>query len=121
MNPYMRFFLERSSEERSKGSDRKWNEITKALADEWKALSANKKEYYEKIFNIRIREKNNLLEEYNKLSGKRKPLPPYARFVKKRYAQYSKEYKNSTSAEINRMVKNDWKNLNPKEKKKYED
>ena len=56
-----------------------------------------------------------------KLSGKRKPLPAYARFVKKRYAQYSKEHKNSTSVEINKMVKNDWKTLSAKEKRKYEE
>lgn len=120
MNPFMRFFLERSSEERGKG-DRKWNELTKALSEEWKKLPANKKEFYEKMYNIRLREKNNLFEEYQKLSGKRKPLPAYARFVKKRYGQYSKEYKNSSSADINKMVKNDWKSLSQKEKKKYED
>ena len=61
------------------------------------------------------------MEEYLKLSGKQKVLTPYARFVKKRYAQYSKQYKNSTSAEINKLVKNDWKNLTQKEKTKLED
>lgn len=92
----MRFFLERSSEERTKG-DRKWNELTKALSEEWKRLSDNKKEFYEKIYNIRNREKNSLVEEFQKLSGKSRPVPPYARFVKKRYAQYSKEQKNASS------------------------
>jgi hypothetical protein len=48
-------------------------------------------------------------------------MPPYARFVKKRYAQYSKEYKNSNSSEINKLVKNDWKTLSQKEKTKLED
>jgi len=38
MNPYMRFFLERSSEERSKGN-KNMKEITRSLADEWKKLS----------------------------------------------------------------------------------
>jgi hypothetical protein len=119
MNPFMRFFLERSSEERSKGNNRKWNDLTKALSEEWKNLPNSKKEFYEKIYNNRIRDKNNLFEEYQRLSGKSKPVPPYARFVKKRYAQYSKEHKNSSSSEINRLVRNDWKNLSQKEKKKY--
>lgn len=120
MNPFMRFFLERSSEERAK-TDRNWKELTKALSEEWNRLTDNKKEYYEKIYNIRIRERNIIFEEFQKISGKRKPLAPYSRFLKKRYTQYSKEYKNSSSAEINKMVKNDWKNLSVKEKKKYED
>lgn len=89
MNPYMRFYLERSSEERSNGNN-DWNALAKTLAIEWKNLSANKKEYYEKIHTIRMRERNALMEEYLKLSGKQKVLTPYARFVKKRYAQYSK-------------------------------
>lgn len=61
------------------------------------------------------------MEEFDKISGKRKPIPAYARFVKKRYAQYSKEYKNSSSAEINKLVKNDWRSLSQKEKDKLED
>ena len=120
MNPYMRFFLERSSEERSKCAG-KWNELTKTLAEEWKRLPDNKKDYYEKIYNIRLRERNSLYEEYQKLTGKRRALTPYARFLKKRYTQYQKEHKNSNSADINRMVKNDWRALSQKEKKKYED
>jgi len=70
---------------------------------------------------VRLRERNALLEDFQKLTGKRKPLPPYSRFVKKRYAQYSKEYKNSTPADINKMANNDWKALSQKEKKKLED
>jgi uncharacterized coiled-coil DUF342 family protein len=89
MNPYMRFFLERSSEERSKGrSD--WNTITKELTEEWKALSESKKEYYQKVYEVRLRERNALLDEFNQLSKKRKPVAAYGRFVKKRYAQYAK-------------------------------
>lgn len=89
MNPYMRFYLERSSEERSKGTT-DWKELARTLAVEWKTLPANKKEYYEKLHNIRMRERNALMEECLKLSGKQKILSPYPRFVKKRYAQYEK-------------------------------
>lgn len=89
MNPYMRFFLERSSEERSKGrSD--WNVITKELTEEWKTLPEAKKEFFQKIYEVRLRERNALLDEYNELSRKRKPVAAYGRFVKKRYAQYAK-------------------------------
>ena len=63
MNPYMRFFLERSSEERSKGPI-VWSVLTKKLSDEWKDLSANKKEYYEKIYTVRLRERKALIEEF---------------------------------------------------------
>ena len=48
MNPFMRFFLERSSEERSKGA-KDWNDLTKSLSEEWKKLPENKKEFYEKF------------------------------------------------------------------------
>lgn len=38
-----------------------WKELTKQLSEEWKGLSANKKEYYEKIYNVRLRERNALI------------------------------------------------------------
>lgn len=50
----MRFFLERSSEERSKGA-RNWTELTKKITEEWKNLSENKREYYKKMCDIRER------------------------------------------------------------------
>jgi hypothetical protein len=120
MNPYMRFFLERSSEERSKGR-RDWNAITKELTAEWNALSAAKREYYQKIYEVRLRERNALIDDYEFLANKRKPMPAYARYVKRRYAQYAKELKNSTSAEINKLISEDWAKISPKEKKKLED
>ena len=46
MNPYMRFFLERSCQERKKG-DVNWNDFSKKIAEEWKGLSDGKKKYYE--------------------------------------------------------------------------
>jgi len=60
MNPYLRFYLERSSEERTKG-EKDWNALAKTLALEWKDLAANKKEFYEKIYSIRMRERNALM------------------------------------------------------------
>lgn len=120
MNPYMRFFLERSSEERSKGR-RDWKEITKELTAEWNELTPAKREFYEKIYEVRLRERNALLDEYQELAHKRKPLTPYSRFVKKRYAQYAKELKNSSSSEINKLISQDWARITPKEKKKLED
>lgn len=120
MNPYMRFFFERSCEERSKGNAN-WNEVTKALAQEWKKLPTNKKDYYEKIYELRLREKNALTDEYEKLTKNKKPVAPYGRYVKKRYAQYKKEYPSYTSKDINRLVQNDWKNISGKEKARLEE
>lgn len=120
MNAYMRFFLERSCEERSKGATN-WNDITKQISEEWKKLPENKREFYEKIHEIRLREKNELQDEYENLTKKRKPLAPYARYHQKRYAQYAKELKNSTSADITRLIRNDWKSISVKEKTKLEE
>lgn len=120
MNPYMRFFFERSCEERSKGNTN-WKEITQLLAQEWKKLPQSKKDYYEKVYEIRLRERNSLNDEYEKLTKKKKPTAPYGRYVKKRYAQYTKEYPTYTNKDINRLVQNDWKNLSEKEKTKLEE
>lgn len=122
MNAYMRFFFERSCEERSNSKIVKsWNELTKKLTAEWKDLSQIKKNYYEKLYEIRLKERTALFEEYERLIGKKKPLPPFARYLKKRYAQYSKEYRNYSSSEINKLVKVDWHKITEKEKKKLED
>jgi hypothetical protein len=104
----MRYFFERSCEERSKGLY-DWKIITAQLTNEWKNLPENKRDYYEKISQIRVREYNTLHDEFERLSNKKKPLQPYARYAKKRYAQYSKEYKTYTPADITRLIRNDWK------------
>lgn len=59
MNPYLRFFLERSCEERSKG-EKNIKDLAKSLSEEWKSLAPNKKEFYEKIYTIRLRERTAL-------------------------------------------------------------
>lgn len=120
MNPYMRFFLERSSEERSKGR-RDWKVITQQLTTEWNELPPAKREFYQKIYEVRLRERNALLDEYAALANKRKPLSAYSRFVKRRYAQYAKELKNSSSTEINKRLGEDWAKITLKEKRKLED
>jgi len=61
------------------------------LTAEWNALSAAKREYYQKIYEVRLRERNALIDDYEFLANKRKPMPAYARYVKRRYAQYAKE------------------------------
>lgn len=53
-------------------------------------MSESKKEFYQKIYEVRLRERNALLDEYNELARKRKPVAAYGRFVRKRYAQYKK-------------------------------
>jgi len=56
MNPFMRFFFERGCEERSKGN-KDWRKITKQLSEEWKHISGSKKSYYEKMYEIRMKER----------------------------------------------------------------
>lgn len=36
--------------------------MTQALSDEWKKLTGNKKQYYEKMHEIRKKERNEILE-----------------------------------------------------------
>ncbi len=55
--PYMRFFYERNCEERSKGNHN-FVEFTKKAAEEWKKLDDKKKEYYQKLYDIRIRQRD---------------------------------------------------------------
>ena len=119
MNAYMRFFFERSCEERSKGNP-DWKKLTSQITEEWKAMSTTKKDYYTKMFDIRTRERNSLIEEWNRLTHKKRPLAPYQRYVQKRYPQYAKENPNLPSAEINKLIKKDWEKLGDKEKKKLE-
>jgi hypothetical protein len=59
MNAYMRYFLERSSEERAKG-DVDIRNLSKEVAQEWKNLSTNKKDFYQQIYEIRLRERDAL-------------------------------------------------------------
>jgi hypothetical protein len=54
--------------------------------------------------------------QYDLLSNQRKVLSPYSRFIKKRYLQYSKEYKTLSSLEITKLANEDWKKLSLKEK-----
>lgn len=65
---------------------------------------------------IRRREWDALYVEYELLSNKRKILTPYSRFIKKRYLQYSKEYKNLSSMEVTKLANEDWKALSTREK-----
>jgi len=70
---------------------------------------------------IRLRERNTLMDLHDTITNKKKVLRPYLRFYKKRYAQYAKEQKNTSSVEINKLIKEDWKNISVKEKKKLDD
>jgi hypothetical protein len=54
MNAYMRYFLERSSEERAKG-EMSFQKLSSTIAVEWNALSDNKRDYYQKIYQVRLR------------------------------------------------------------------
>lgn len=55
MNAYMRFFLERSSEERA-GRQVQVNALSRLISQEWKDLPAQKKDYYFQMHEIRRRE-----------------------------------------------------------------
>jgi hypothetical protein len=49
MNPYMRFYFERTCEEKSKGNVKMF-ELNTKLAEEWKTLSAKKRDFYQKVY-----------------------------------------------------------------------
>ena len=57
MNAYMRFFFERSCEERSKGN-KEWKLVTQQISDEWKKIAPTKKQYYDKLAKINSEERN---------------------------------------------------------------
>ena len=93
MNAFMRYFFERSCEERSKGN-KKWKKMTETISEEWKKLPGNKKQYYEKLYEISMKERSEIYEEYERLTKKKKPATAWSRFFKKRYSVYAKEHPN---------------------------
>lgn len=115
MNAYMRFFLERSSEERAKGESN-FSELSSGIAAEWNALAAHKRDFYQQIYEIRCRERDGLLVQFELLSNQRRVLSPYSRFIKKRYLQYSKEYRTLSSLELTKLANEDWRKLSLREK-----
>jgi hypothetical protein len=118
MNGFMRFFFERSCEERSKGN-KEWKKMTGTISEEWKKL-ANKKQYYDKMYEIRMKERSEIYEEYEKLTKKKRPATAWSRFFKKRYAVYAAEHPDYSAKEITRLVTSDWRNISEKEKSKLE-
>lgn len=80
----MRFYYERICEEKSKGNQNMIS-LSRNLAEEWKNLSDKKKEYYKKTSEIRNREREELQEEYNFLTKKKKPMSGYLMYYKMRY------------------------------------
>ena len=119
MNAFMRYFFERSCEERFKGN-KEWTKMTGTISDEWKKLPGNKKQYYEKMYEIRMKERSEIYEEYERLIKKKKPATAWSRFFKKRYAVYAKEHPDYSAKEITRLVTSDWRNIPEKEKAKLE-
>ena len=67
--------------------------LSKVLSAEWKSLTEKKKEYYEKSYQIRVKQRNELMDMLNKIQKNKKIPGPYVRFFKKRYAAFSKQFK----------------------------
>ena len=59
MNPYMRFYFERSCEEKSNGNFN-MQAFNKKISEEWGNLTPKKKEFYQKIYEIRMKERAEL-------------------------------------------------------------
>ncbi len=93
--------------------------MTGTISEEWKKL-ANKKQYYEKMYEIRMKERSEIYEEYEKLTKKKRPATAWSRFFKKRYAVYATEHPDYSAKEITRLVTSDWRNISEKEKAKLE-
>lgn len=91
-------------------------DFNKKIAEEWKTLPEKRKQFYQKIYEIRIKEKCEIQEEFARLTHSKKAESGYLRFYKKRFAQLSKEHKNVEKKEINRMVSVDWRSLTNSEK-----
>jgi hypothetical protein len=94
--------------------------MTETISDEWKKLPGNKRQYYEKMYQLRKAERADIYEEYERLTKKKKPATAWSRFFKKRYAVYAKEHPNYSAKDITRLVNNDWRTIPEKEKAKYE-
>lgn len=114
----MHFYYERNCEEKSKGNQNMIS-LSRSLGEEWKNLPAKKKEYYQKTFEIRNRQREELQEEYDLLTKKKKPVSGYVRYFKMRYKEISKENSKLDIQEISRMATNDWKNLPMTQKDKF--
>lgn len=115
----MRFFLERSCQERKKG-EVNWNDFSKKISEEWKGLTDSKKKYYEDATEIRNKRRNEILKLYNQIKNcKKSPASPYIRFFKIRYAAYRKQMKAAEPKEITRLIAEDWKKVSEKDKQKF--
>ncbi len=113
MNAYMRYYLERSSEQRSNGHP---DFPTSEIAKEWNALPANRREYYQQIYEIRRREQQALQAQFELLTSPKKVLSPYSRFIKQRYLQYSRQYPTHTPTELTKLANEDWRKLSLSDK-----
>lgn len=79
-------------------------DLSKVLSEEWHSLSDKKKEYYEKTYEIRIKQRNEIMNLLNKVQKSKKIPSPYTRFFKKRYAAFSKQFKNEKPSEITKWI-----------------
>ncbi len=94
--------------------------MTGSISEEWKKLPANRKQYYDKMYDLRMKERSEIYEEYEKLTKKKRPATAWSRFFKKRYAVYAAEHPDYSAKEITRLVTSDWRNISEKEKSKLE-
>jgi hypothetical protein len=72
------------------------------------------------MFELRMKERSEIQEEYEKLIKKKKPATAWSRFFKKRYSVYAKEHPTYNAKEITKLVTSDWRNISEKEKAKLE-
>ena len=94
--------------------------MTKQISQEWKKILPTKKNYFEKMHEIKQKDRNVIIEEYEKLTKKKKPATAWLRFYKKRFQVYVQEHPTYKSQEITKLVNSDWRTISDKEKSQYE-
>ena len=91
-------------------------ELNSKLAEEWKNLPPAKKKFYQKVYEIRMKERSDLQEEYSRLTKTKKRESGYVCYYKKRFAQLNREHPGLEKKEISKMVSADWRVLKSSEK-----
>lgn len=119
MNSYMRFSLERSRQERSKNPQANWIQLGRQISLEWKSLPEKEKEFYEQQSALRIKERERLLEEFNRVTKKQKLLTPYCKYFQKMFPIYQKEFPDLKAKEITVLISAEWAKLDSNKKKPY--
>jgi hypothetical protein len=81
-----------------------FKDLTTQVAEEWKRLDNKKREIYTTQYEFRKKQRERLIEEFNRITKRSRVLTPYTRYLTKMYPIYQKECSDKTAAQINKLI-----------------